>query len=123
METGVLEESGQRTGSVGDVHWVPSRMGVAEHGRSEMGVEQAEVVEEDKEHLEDVRDGWKRRRERVHEVDLDLHGFGTEQPLASLSPFLCPWAQTGSGDEVGGDAEFLQTLNTLAQGLKSPQVG
>lgn len=97
-------------------------MGVAGCGRFEMGVEGAEVVEGDKEHLEGVHDGQKRKKERVHEVDLDLHGFGTEQTLASLSPSLCPWDQTGSGDEVGGDVGFPQALNTLVQCLKSPQV-
>lgn len=88
-----------------------------------MGVEEAEVVEGDKEHLEGVHDGWKWRKERVQEVDLNLHGFGTEQTLAGLSPSLCPWAQTGSGDEVDGGVVFPQALNTLVQGLKSPQVG
>lgn len=77
-EIEVLEVSGQRTGSVRGVHWVPYLMGVAGHGRFEKEVREAEVVEGDKEHLEDVHDGWKRRKERVQEVDLGLHGSGTK---------------------------------------------
>lgn len=120
-EIEVLEESGQRTGSVRAVHWVPYPMGVAGHERFEKGVGEAEVVEGDKEHLEDVHDGWKRRKERVQEVDLGLHGFGTKWTLAHSSPFLYLWAQTGSGDEVGVGVGFLQVLDTLAPGLESPQ--
>lgn len=47
MERGVLEESGQRTGSVGGVHWAPYLMGVHGCGRFEKWVKGAEVVEED----------------------------------------------------------------------------
>lgn len=123
MEIGVLGESGRRTGSVGGVHWVPYLMEVAGRGRIEVGVEEAEVVEGDKGHSEGVHDGWRRRKERAQEVDLGLHGFGTEQTLAGLSLSLCLWAQTGSGGEVGGCDGFLQALNTLVPGLESPQVG
>lgn len=118
MGKGVLEESGWRTGSVGDVHWVPYLMGMAGCGR--FGVSVEEAVEGDKEHLEGVRDGWKRRKERAQEADLGLHDFGTEQTLAGLSLFLCLWARTGSGGEGDG---FLQALNTLVPGLESPQGG
>lgn len=76
-EIEVLEESGQRTDSVRGVHWVPYLMGVAGHERFEEGVEEAEAEEGHKEHLQGVHDGWKRRKERVQEVDLGLHGFGT----------------------------------------------
>lgn len=48
MEIGVLEESGRRTGSVGDVHWVPYLIGELVCGRFEVGVEEAEVLEGDK---------------------------------------------------------------------------
>lgn len=119
----VLEESGWRTGSVGDVHWVPYLMGVAGYGRFELGLEEAGVVEVDKEHSEGVHDGWKKRKERAQGVDLGLHGFGREQTLAGLSLSLCLWAQTGSGGEVGGGDGFLQALNTLVPGLESPQGG
>lgn len=120
-EREVLEESGWRTGNVGDVHWVPHLMEVAGCGRSEVAVEELEVVEGDKEHLEGVHDGWKRRKERVQEVDLGLRGFGTMQTLAGLSLSLCLWAWTGSGSEVGGGDGLLQALNTLVQGSESPQ--
>lgn len=119
-EIEVLEESGQRTGSVRGVHWVPYLMGVAGHDRFEKGVGEAEVVEGDREHLGGARDGQKRRKERVQEVDLGLHGFGTNS-LAHLSPFLCLWAQTGNEGEVGVGVGFLQVLNTPALGLESPQ--
>ena len=95
-------------------------MGVAGHVRFEAGLEWAEVVV-GKEDLEGVRDGWTRRKVRVQEVGLGLHGFGTKLTLSGLSPFLCLWVQTGSGGEVGGDVGFLQALNTLVQGLESPQ--
>lgn len=72
--------------------------------------------------MEDVHDGWKRRKEREQEVDWGLHGFGTEQSLAGLSLSLCLWARTGRGGEVGGGDGFLQALNTLVPGLESPQV-
>lgn len=117
----MLEESGWRTGNVGDVHWVPHLMEVAECGRSEVAVEELEVVEGDKEHLEGVHDGWKKRKERVQEVDLGLRGFGTVQTLAGLSLSLCLLAWTGSEGEVGGGDGVLQALNTLVQGLEPPQ--
>lgn len=123
MEIGVLGESGQRTGSVGGVHWVPYLMGAVGHGRIEVGVEEAEVVEGDKGRLEGVHDGWQRRKERAQEVDLGLHGSDTEQTLAGLSLYLCLWARTGSGGEMGGGDGFLQVLNTLVLGLESPQGG
>lgn len=56
-EKGVSEESGQKTGSVEDVHWVPFLRGVVGCGRLEVGVEGAEGVEGDKEHSKGVRDG------------------------------------------------------------------
>lgn len=117
----MLGESGRRTGSVGDVHWVPYQRGVAGNGRLELGVGEAEVAEGDKEHSKGARDGWRRRKERVQGVDLGLHGFGIEQTLAGLSPSLCLLAQTGSGGEVGGGAGFLQALNTLVPGLELHQ--
>lgn len=55
--TEVLEESGQRTGSVGDVHWAPYLMEVPGNGRFEVGQERAEVVVGDKGHLEGAHDG------------------------------------------------------------------
>lgn len=51
------EESGQKTGSVEDVHWVPFLRGVVGCGKLEVGVEEAEAVEGDKEHSKGVRDG------------------------------------------------------------------
>lgn len=51
------EESGQKTGSVEDVHWVPFLRGVVGCGRLGVGVEGAEGVEGDKEHSKGVRDG------------------------------------------------------------------
>lgn len=57
----------------------------------------------------------------MQEADLGLHDFGIEKTLADLSPSLCLWAQTGSGDEVGGGAVFLQVLNTLVPGFELPQ--
>lgn len=65
--------------------------------------------------MEDVHDGWKRRKERGQEVDLVLHGFGTEQTLAGLS--LCLWARIGSEGEVGGGDVLLQARYTLVLGL------
>lgn len=67
--------------------------------------------------MEDVHDGWKRRKEREQEVDLGLHGFGTEQTLAGLSLSLCLWAPIGSEGEVGGGDGLLQPQNTLVLGL------
>lgn len=123
MEIAGLEESGQKTGSAEDVHWVPYLMGVAGCGRFEMGVEEPGEEEGDKEHSEDVHGGWKRRKERVQEVDLGLHDFGTEQALAGLSLSLCLWGRTGNGGEVGGGDGFLQALNILVPGLELPQGG
>lgn len=123
MEIRVLEESGRRTGSEGAVHWEPYLMEAAECGKFEVGVEEAEGVEVGKEHLEGVHDGWRRRKERVQEVDLGLRDFGTKWTLVGLSLSLCLWAQTGSGGEVGGGDGFLQALNTLVPGLESPQGG
>lgn len=97
-------------------------MGAVGHGRFEVGVEWAEAVEVDKKHLEGVHD-WKRRMERGQEVDSDLHGFGKEQTPSDLSPCLCLWVQTGSGDEVGEEVGFPQALNTLSPDLKSPHLG
>lgn len=75
-ETGVLEESGQWTDSVGAVRQVPYLTKVVGHGRLEGEPEEAEVEEGDKEHLQGVHDGSKKRKETVQEVGLDLHGFG-----------------------------------------------
>lgn len=50
------EESGQKTGSVEDDHWVPFQRGVVGHGKLEVGVEKAEVVEGDMEHSKGVHD-------------------------------------------------------------------
>lgn len=123
MEIEVLEESGPRTDSVGDVHWVPYLMGVAGCARSEVGAEEAEVVVGHMERSEGVHDGWKRRKETVQEADLALHGFGTKQNLAGLSLSLFLWTQTGSGGEVGGGDGFLRALNTLFPSLESPEGG
>jgi len=72
----VLEESEQRTDSVGDVHLVPYLRGVVGYESLEKGAEEAEMLDGGM-----VHDGWKRRRGRVQEADLGLHGFGTEQTL------------------------------------------
>lgn len=60
-ETRVLEESEQRTGNAVVLHRVQYLMEVLGNGRCEGGLEEAEAEAEagDKEHLEDVRDGWK----------------------------------------------------------------
>lgn len=71
----------------------------------------------------DVHDEWKKKKERELEVDWGLHGFGTEQILAGLSPFLYLWVLTGSGGEVGGGVGFLQDPNTLVPCLEAPQGG
>lgn len=116
-----LGESGQRTGSAGDVHRVPFPMGVAGHGRFEVGLGRTGVVGEDKEHLKGGRDGWKKRKGIVQEVGLDLHGFGTKQTLAGLSPFLCLWVWTDSGGVMGEGVGIPRALNTLVPGLESHQ--
>lgn len=58
-ETRVLEESEQRTGNAVVLHRVQCLMEVLGNGRCEGGLEEVEVEAGDKEHLEDVRDGWK----------------------------------------------------------------
>lgn len=58
-ETRVLEESEQRIGNAVVLHRVQYLMEVPGNGRCEVGLEEAEVEAGDKEHLEDVRDGWK----------------------------------------------------------------
>lgn len=123
VEIEVLEESGRRTDSVGDVHWGPYLMGVAGCARSELGVEEAEVVVGHMEYSKGVHDGWKRRKETGQEADLVHPGFGTKQNLSGLSLSLFLWAQTGSGGEVGGGDGFLQAPNTLFPSLESPEGG
>lgn len=117
----MLGESGKRTDSVGAVHWVPYLMGVAGHEKFEKGLEEVDEVEGHREHLKGVHDGWKRRKERVQEVDLGLHGFGTKKTLVGLSPCLFLWVQIGSGNEVGVSVGFLRVPKTLAPSLESPQ--
>lgn len=88
-ETRVLEESEQRTGNAVVLHRVPYLMGVLGNGRCEVGLEEAEAEAGDREHLEDVHDGWKMWEERGQEVDLDPRGFGIKQTLSGLSLSPC----------------------------------
>lgn len=101
---------------------MPYPPGVAGHGRFEVGLGRTEVVVVGgKEHLMGGHDGWKRRKGKVREVGLDLHGFGTKQTLAGSSPFLCLGARTGSGGVMGGGVGILRAPNTLVPGLASHQ--
>lgn len=104
------------------VHRAPYPTWVLENGSCEVGLEEAEVEEEGKEHLADVHDGSKMWEERGQEVDSDRRGFGIKQILSGLSLSPCLLAQADKGGESGEGDGLLQGLNTLVQGLESPQV-
>ncbi|TNN54545.1 hypothetical protein EYF80_035248 [Liparis tanakae] len=97
VEIEVLEESGRRTDSVGDVHWGPYLMGVVGRARSELGVEEAEVVVGHMEYSKGVHDGWKRRKETGQEADLAHPGFGTKQNLSGPEYSLPKFGVTRGG--------------------------
>lgn len=106
---------------MGVAHRAPCLMWELENGRCEVGLEEAEV-EEGREHLADVHDGWKMWEERGQEVDLDHRGFGTKQTLSGLSLSPCLLAQADKDGESGEGDGVLQGLKILVQGLESPQM-
>lgn len=102
-------------------HRAPCPRWVLENGSCEVGLEEAEV-EEGKEHLADVHDGWKMWEERGWKVDLDHPDFGIKQTPSGLSLSPCLLAQAGIGGESGGGDEHFQGLKIHVQGLESPQM-